>query len=222
MVDSCIMVMWQKIFTIGVSASSYIIDIMTSLCCGLSLNLVEYHGNMQNSHQKHMKSFLFQSIRGFTGLYMAIDWTIWSFCIKMNERYFKFARKAAMRADYHGSHNFAPAIGGVAVYKGSIVAEAWNSNKTSPLQMRYNVYRFAPENYPAKTHCETALIQKLRWKFGNSIQWDKIEIYLYREYKDGTPADARCCPSCLQLLTDLGIKKIYYSSAEGYRKEKLR
>ena len=140
----------------------------------------------------------------------------------MNKRFFKFAREAALRADYRGSKNFAPAIGGVAVYKGSIIAEAWNMNRTSPLQMRYNKYRFAAEYYPAKTHCETALVQKLRWKFGDNIKWDKVEIYLYREYKDGSLADARCCESCYKMLIDLGIKRIFYTSSHGYIEERFK
>ena len=60
----------------------------------------------------------------------------------MNIRYFKFAKQASLKATYKGSNNFAPAIGAIAVYKGSIVAEAWNSDKTSPLQAKYNIYRF--------------------------------------------------------------------------------
>ena len=44
----------------------------------------------------------------------------------MNERFFQFAREASLKSDYtrRGS---APRIGAIAVYKGSIVAEAWNT-----------------------------------------------------------------------------------------------
>ena len=63
---------------------------------------------------------------------------------EVNERFFKFAREASKKADYCGDNGkgHAPAIGGVAVLKGSIVAEAWNTNKTSPLQAKYNKYRY--------------------------------------------------------------------------------
>ena len=88
----------------------------------------------------------------------------------MKERYFKFARTAAKFSDYHGTRS-APAIGAVAVYKGSIVAEACNTNKTSTLQARYNVYRYEPADTPCKAHCETQLIQRLRCKFGDSLDW---------------------------------------------------
>ena len=141
----------------------------------------------------------------------------------MNKRYFNFAREAAMQSTYIGSHKFSPAIGAVAVYKKSIVAAGWNSNKTSPLQARYNVYRYKDDgNTLAKNHAETALIQKLRWKFGDSIEWNKVHIYLYREYADGSLAPSRCCESCMAMLKELGIKKICYTTEVGYAEEKFK
>ena len=140
----------------------------------------------------------------------------------MKERYFKFAREAAMTATYTGSHRFAPMIGACAEYKGSIVATASNTNKTSPLQAKYNVYRYADANTPNKCHAEIVLIQRLRWKFGDSIDWSKVHIYLYREYKDGRLAPSRCCPACLALIKELGIKKIYYTTEYGYVEEKFK
>ena len=143
--------------------------------------------------------------------------------MNLNERFFQFAKRASQHADYHGSNTCAPAIGAVAVYKGSIVAEAWNTNKTSTLQSRYNVYRFKSDKFPAKTHCETMLIQRLRWKFGDNIQWNKVDIYLYREYKNGKLACSRPCPSCLQLLkNDLQVKRIFYTTEDGFVEEKFK
>ncbi len=139
----------------------------------------------------------------------------------MNKRFFKFAREASLQATYCGSGNFRPAIGAVAIYKGSIVATASNSNKTSPLQARYNVYRYSDTTTLAKAHAETILIQKLRWKFGDSIDWSKVYIYLYREYKDGTLAPSRCCDSCIKMLQELGVKKIFYTTENGYVEEHL-
>ena len=138
----------------------------------------------------------------------------------MKERYFKFAKLAAQFADYHGTRS-APEIGAVAVYKGSIVAEAWNTDKTSPLQARYNVYRFNADT-PDKAHAEVALIQRLRWKFGDGIDWSKVHIYLYREYKDGRLAPSRPCPSCMAMLRDFGIKKVMYTTEDGFAEEKIK
>ena len=139
----------------------------------------------------------------------------------MNKRYFRFAREASMKATYTGSHRFSPMIGAVCVYKKSIVATAWNTNKTSPLQARYNVYRFKEDTLP-KCHAEVSLVQKVRWKFGDSIDWSKVHIYLYREYRDGRLGPSRPCPSCLAMLKEIGVKHIYYTTEDGYVEEKFR
>ena len=139
----------------------------------------------------------------------------------MNKRFFKFARSAAKWADYQGARS-APAIGAVAVYKGSIVATACNTNKTSTLQARYNIYRYRDSDTLSKAHAETVLVQKLRWKFGNSIDWSKVSIYLYREYKDGNLAPSRPCKSCMAMLKEFGVKKIYYTTEDGYVEEKFK
>lgn len=139
----------------------------------------------------------------------------------MNKRYFRFAREASMKATYTGSHRFSPMIGAVAIYKGSIVATSCNTNKTSPLQARYNVYRFRAETLD-KAHAEAVLVQKLRWKFGDSIDWAKVHIYLYREYRDGRLGPSRPCPSCLAMLKEIGVKHIYYTTEDGYVEEKFR
>lgn len=140
----------------------------------------------------------------------------------MNKRYFKFAREAAMQSTYTGSHNFSPQIGVCLVYKGTIIATASNSNKTSPLQARYNVYRYKDSNTLDKVHAEVAALQKIRWKFGDSIDWTKVEPYIYREYKDGTLAPSIPCVACERLMRDLGIKKVHCTTENGFITIKYR
>lgn len=139
---------------------------------------------------------------------------------KVNERFFQFAREASLKSDYtrRGS---APRIGVVAVYKGSIVAEAWNTDKTSPLQARYNEYRYYNPTLPEKSHAETVLVQRLRWKFGDSLDWSRVQIYLYRELKNGKLAMARPCRSCFHLLRDLGVRKVFYTTENGFAEERI-
>ena len=139
----------------------------------------------------------------------------------MNERFFKFAREASKKADYHGSSG-SPAIGTIAVYKGSIVAEAWNTNKTSPLQAKYNVYRYNNPSLPAKLHSEVAIIHRLRWKFGDNLDWSKVEIYNYREYKDGSLACSKPCRSCEKCLLDFGIRTICWTDSDGYVEKRYK
>ena len=133
----------------------------------------------------------------------------------MNKRYFQFAREAAQFASYKGSRS-APKIGAVAVYKGTIIGTACNANKTSPLQARYNIYRFGIADTPDKVHAETALIQKIRWRFGRGLDWSKVELYLYREYKDGSLAPSAPCPSCERMLRDVGIKRVHCTTENGF------
>ena len=135
----------------------------------------------------------------------------------MKEKYFKYAKLAAKKADYEGASSVK--IGAVAVYKGSILAESWNTNKTSPLQAKYNIYRFKDDRYPAKAHCETLLIQRLKNICGKDFPWDKIDIYIYREYKNGLLANCAPCPSCHKMLMDYGIKRVFYTSNYGYIQE---
>lgn len=137
-----------------------------------------------------------------------------------NKRFFKFAREAMLKSDYKGSGS-SPRIGCVAVYKGSILAEAWNTNKTSTLQNKYNMYRYHNPSLPAKNHAEIALINRVRWKCGDNLDWSRVEIYLYRERKDGTLAMSRSCVSCFHLFKDCGIKNVYYTTENGYAKEEL-
>lgn len=139
----------------------------------------------------------------------------------MNERFFKFAREASKKSDYTGSSS-SPAIGAVAVRNKSIVAEAWNTNRTSPLQARYNVYRYHNDTTPPKCHAESALLQKLRWKCGDNLDWSKIDIYIYRELKDGRLAMSRPCPSCLMMLKTFGVKRIFYTTEDGFVEERFK
>lgn len=139
----------------------------------------------------------------------------------MNERYFKFARNAMLKSDYTGSGS-SPRLGAIAIYKGTIIGESWNTNKTSPLQARYNNYRYHNPALPAKNHCETALVSRIRWKFGDSLDWSRVDIYLYRELKNGQLAMARPCRSCFCLLRDLGVRRVFYTTENGYAEEEFK
>lgn len=138
----------------------------------------------------------------------------------MKMRFFKFAREAMLKADYTGRGS-SPRLGAVAVYKGAIIGEAWNTNKTSPLQARYNEYRYHNPSLPDKQHCENLLVQRIRWRFGDSLDWRRVHIYLYRELKNGKLAMARPCTACFHLLRDLGVRKVYYTTENGYVEERF-
>ena len=48
------------------------------------------------------------------------------------------------------------------------------------------------------------------------IDFSKVEIYTHRRRANGSLSMARPCPSCMALIKDLGIKKIWYTTEDGY------
>jgi deoxycytidylate deaminase len=49
----------------------------------------------------------------------------------------------------------------------------------------------------------------------------KGTMYIYRETSDGVLGLARPCESCMKLLLQKGVKRIVYSTKNGFAKEKL-
>lgn len=110
-------------------------------------------------------------------------------------------------------------IGAVVVLKHRIVSSACNSDcKTHPLQKRYNRYRF-PEDTQHKCHAELlALVPLIK----DGVDLSNASIFTYRQHKNGSLACARPCKSCMQLIKDCGIKKIFYTTDDGYAREDLK
>ena len=52
------------------------------------------------------------------------------------------------------------------------------------------------------------------------INFSEIEIYVYRETKGGRKALAKPCAACTKALRDLGIKKVCYTTNDGYCEER--
>lgn len=52
----------------------------------------------------------------------------------------------------------------------------------------------------------------------------KIEgatVYVFREQKNGTPANSRPCQSCWEYLMSLGAKKVVYTFEGSFKQEKI-
>lgn len=131
---------------------------------------------------------------------------------KSHRAYFKAARAISKLSDFKRVR-----IGCVAVCGHRVISSGSNSTKTNPLQKKYNAYRF---NEDAGEHMCHAEIQCLLPLIGNKdIDFSKVSLYIYREFKHGGLAMAKPCPSCEQLIRDLGIKKIYYTGNDSYISE---
>ena len=140
----------------------------------------------------------------------------------MNNRdfkYFKIAKNISECSDFKQFH-----IGAVLVYKSDILTFASNSNKTCPLQKKYNRFRNfdSTQNIVHKVHAEIHCLNKIPWYvYENDLDFSKIRIYIWRSHKDGTKALAYPCPACRQALIDGGVKNIFYTTENGYCYERI-
>lgn len=137
-----------------------------------------------------------------------------------DEHLFKAARECSFKSDYSGGGK--PRVGCVVVYKNTILAKGWNSDKTHTDQAKFNVMRYkdAGNNYlPNKVHSEVAALTKIKYL---DIDFSKVHIYVYRELKNGHLAMARPCAACMAAIKNLNIKNIHYTTNDGYAFEKIK
>ena len=139
----------------------------------------------------------------------------------MNDAHlFSAAKEVSFKSDYSGgNHNH---IGCVIAYKGTILANGFNSNKTHPIQSKYNYLRFKNDgnNYlPEKVHSEIHALSKIKYL---DIDFSRVHIYVYRELKNGNLALARPCPSCMAAIKAMGIRHVHFSTADGFAHEVLK
>ena len=131
---------------------------------------------------------------------------------------FQAAQSISMKSSYTGSSK--AHLGCVVVYKRTILANGYNSNKTHPMQAKYNRLRYKNDSryLPPKVHAEIAALSKIKYL---DIDFSKVHLYIYRELKGGTKALARPCAACLSAIKEMGIKHIHYTTYDGYAYEKL-
>ena len=132
---------------------------------------------------------------------------------KTQRAYYNAARAVSMLSDYPKVN-----IGCVVVYKHKIISSGYNSMRTHPTQGRLNKLRF-DEDTPARLHAEVSALLPLINR--RDIDFSRVSIYLYREYKDGNLAPSRCCKACFSLIRQLKIKNIYYTNEGSYVHEEL-
>ena len=135
---------------------------------------------------------------------------------KKDKVYFNVAKEVSKLSDFPRVH-----IGACAVYKHKVISTGFNTTKTSPLQKKYNKYRF-DENIPGSTHTCHSELSCLKPLIGRKdIDFENVSLYIYREHKNHNLALARPCPSCMALIRDLGIKNIHYTGSGSYVSERL-
>ncbi len=132
------------------------------------------------------------------------------------KRNFAKAREVSFNSNFKQHH-----LGAVFYYKGQILATGFNSQKTSPIQKKYNRERnFDVEASYAKNslHAECACLSKVRYL---DIDFSKAALFVYREHKNGQRALARPCKACMKFIKELGIQNIYYTTDNGWCHERI-
>lgn len=132
-------------------------------------------------------------------------------------RFFAKAKQVARISDFSKQH-----IGCVAIYHGNIIGLGCNSNKTHPIQKKYDKYRivYSTGNTEAlpKLHAEINCLNQIRHL---DINFARVKLYIYRIKNGQSFGMARPCLSCMAAIKDLGIKNIYYTTNDGYAYERL-
>ena len=106
------------------------------------------------------------------------------------------------------------------IYKGgNLLSSAVNQKKTHPTMKKYNSY--VPFRKWGYLHAEMAALLQLSWETGKD-DLKGCTLYVARKRCDGTIAIARPCPACLAAIRDSGIKKIVYTTNNGYAVEHLK
>lgn len=109
-------------------------------------------------------------------------------------------------------------IGCVIVNKHRIISSGYNSKtKRHKIQAVIDKERFGCD-CDGKIHSETTALLPL---IKSKVDLSRASIYVFRAHKDGTIAMARPCSGCMKLIKMYGIKNIYYTSPDGYCKERL-
>lgn len=141
---------------------------------------------------------------------------------KKDYRFFEFARQEAEKSQFERFH-----VGCVIVYKGHIIGRGSNSNKTHPVQKKYNKERSFNRNGTKpivhSMHAEIAALQSIPYPLQQSIDWSKVKVYTFRicPGKKLHQGMSRCCPGCLKAIRDKGIRYIYYTTSTGYAREEI-
>lgn len=133
---------------------------------------------------------------------------------KRVKHYLELAKNACIYSDSERTR-----VGCVVVYKGKVLSVGWNNEKTSPTQKKYNRYRgFDPDisGTVNSIHAELHAMSKIK---DMDINWSKVYVFVYRIKKDDTKGMARPCPGCEKMLRDMGIRRVYYSTNNGYAYE---
>lgn len=130
---------------------------------------------------------------------------------KKQKSFFDAAKVISKSSEFPRVH-----IGCIVTDTHRIISSGCNSTKTHPLQRKLNKERFDTDSSRHSLHAEVSALLPL---IKEDIDFSKVEVYTHRNYANGKNAMSRPCPSCMKLIKNLGIKKIHYTTFDGYASE---
>lgn len=129
---------------------------------------------------------------------------------RAKKAYFKAARNISKLSNHRCK------IGCVVVNGHRIISSGHNSaTKTHALQTKIDKEYFSCD-CAGYLHAETDALISL---INSGINLSRATVYVYRSMRNGEMGMARPCPRCMGLIKKLGIKKINYSTPEGFAEE---
>lgn len=135
-----------------------------------------------------------------------------SFISKKDKIFFATAKEVSKLSDHRCK------LGCVIVDHHRIIGSGYNSKtKCHRLQAELDKKFFGMESMGPK-HAEfTALLPLIKKK----VDLTNATLYVYRETADHNLAMARPCPRCMSLIKKYGIKKIKYTTPDGFAIERV-
>lgn len=130
----------------------------------------------------------------------------------MKNRNLKFFKKARAMADFSDFNKIC--IGCIIVHKNREIGSGYNTYKTHPIQMKYDKFRNIEYMTP-HIHALHAEIMALTSIKDENVDWNKVEVYIYRKMSKKPFGMSRPCPACMMALKAKGVKHIYYTSNDG-------
>ena len=127
--------------------------------------------------------------------------------------FFRIAKEMSNLSDHHYKL-------GCVVVRGHRIISSGHNNKTKghPIQAKLDKQFFGLDNCLKHTHAEVATLVPL---IKRHEDLSDCTLYIYRQNALGQSAMARPCPRCMQLIKQQGIKKIKYSTDDGFAVEKI-
>ena len=128
-------------------------------------------------------------------------------------KFFAVARELSKCSDFDRIK-----IGAVILKKKEVLGCGFNNKKTHPMQKKLNGFRVVKrKRQSAALHAEMAAILHV----ANKHKLHGATIYVYRENCHGEIAMSRPCEACMAKIREVGIKKICYTTPDGFAMEEI-